>query len=376
MAPNKIALFIPSLTGGGAQRVMIDLAGGLTRDGLLVDLVLVRAYGEFLHLVPHDVRVVDLNKDRTLYSIPALTAYLSREKPDVILSTLEHANVAAIWATILSGHKTKVIIREATTSSHPVYRNGNKLKHEIVHRIHSLTYRCADDIVAVSHGVASDMVDYYKLKHDSISVIYNPVDQEQVRRQALSPLDHPWFTDRSTPILVSVGRLSKEKDYHTLLLSIKIVLEEQNVRLIILGEGSERGPLEKIINDCKLAGHVDLPGFVENPFPYIKNASAFVLSSVCEGLPNVLIQASYLGTPVISTDCPHGPREILDSGRMGRLVPVSDPEAMAKAISETITRIEMPTYCTDSHLDQFTGRHCLSAYRTLISKHRYGNSIQ
>ena len=365
----KISFFVPALNAGGAQKVMIDLASELSLEGFIADIVLVKAQGEFLKSVPDTVHITDLGKSRTLFSIFALAKYIRVEKPNIILSTLPHANVIAIWSKILSRSYSKVIIREATLSSHIVYKTKNFLTAFISHFISRLTYSRADAIVAVSEGVANDTISFYKTDKRKIHTINNPVDFQKISELSKHDITHLWMNDSSIPVIVSVGRLSKEKDYPTLLRAISIVRKSTPVRLIILGEGNERKFLESLISDMALEDSVDMPGFVDNPFPYIKNASVFVMSSICEGMPNALLQAVFLGTPAISTDCISGPNEILDGGRLGMLVEVGHPYELSKAILKTICSPITRSHSIDPYLERYSKKNIIDSYKNLILKY-------
>jgi glycosyltransferase involved in cell wall biosynthesis len=193
-------------------------------------------------------------------------------------------------------------------------------------------YRWADGIVAVSKGVADDLVQVTGLPPERIQVIYNPIVTPELMAKAQDTLDHPWFGPGQPPVILAVGRLDPQKDFHTLIRAFAQVRQIRLSRLLILGEGEERQALEALVCQLGLQDDVCLPGFVANPYPYMTRAGVFVLSSRWEGLPGVLIEALYCGVPLVSTDCPSGPREILANGQYGKLVPVGDVVAMTQAI--------------------------------------------
>jgi len=333
---KRVALFLPSLRGGGAERVMVNLARGFVERGLHVDLVLAKAEGPYLSEVPTGVRVVDLGARRVLYSLPGLVRYLRREQPQAMLSTLNHANIIALWARKLTRVPTRLVIREANTVSVEV-ANVPALKAKLMPYLIKIFYPWADAIVANSRGVAEDLTKLTGLPPDKIKIIYNPVITPKLFAKAEEPLDHPWFRPGEPPVILGVGRLTKQKDFPTLIRAFALVRKERPARLMILGEGEERPKLEALVRELGLEKDVALPGFVDNPYKYMKRAAIFVLSSRWEGLPSVLIEASALGTPVVSTDCPSGPREILEDGRWGKLVPVGNPEALARGIMEALS---------------------------------------
>ena len=206
----------------------------------------------------------------------------------------------------------------------------------------ALAYRWADGILAVSHGVADDIVKTLRISKAKVTVAYNPVDIQSARELGEKSPSHPWFSESGIDVIVAAGRLTKQKDFPTLIRSIARVRSTRDVRLIILGEGEERANLQFLISLLKLDDFIYLPGFELNPFSYFSHAKLFVLSSAWEGLPNVLIQAMACGVPVISTDCPSGPREILENGKWGDLVPVGEDACMARAIVASLTTNEHP----------------------------------
>lgn len=333
---EHIGLFLPSLHGGGAERVMVNLARGFSEQGLKVDLVLSKADGPYLPQVPRDVRVVNLNAQRVLYSLPGLVQYLKEVKPRALLSALDHANVVAILARLLARVPVHLAVSVHSTLSQSSVRSTNLIG-QLAPFWTRVFYPWADTIIAVSQGVAEDLVRISKLDERKVHVIYNPVVTSDLYTKAEELLDHPWFAADQLPVVLGVGRLTEQKDFTTLIRAFAIVKEVFPARLVILGEGEGRTCLEKFVRDLDLEDSVELPGFVSNPYKYIKRAAVFVLSSKWEGLPTVLIEALALGTPVISTNCPSGPSEILEGGKWGRLVPVGDAEALARAILCTLS---------------------------------------
>ena len=339
--PPRVALFVPSLIGGGAERMMVNLADGFASRGLSVDLVLVKASGPYLAEVPSSVRVVALGSSRVSTSLPALVRYLRRERPAALLSTLNHANVTAVLAGVLAGVKTRIVVRQANTlsqSSGAAKKLVSRAMPLLVRRL----YTWADEIVAVSEGVAQDLTRIASLPAARIRVIPNPVVMPNLDALAREPVDHGWFASGAPPIVLGVGRLTKQKDFATLCRAIAMVRQRRPVRLVILGEGEDRAALDGLVTELGIADSVALPGFVTNPFAYMSKASVFVLSSAWEGLPGALIQAMACGTPVIATDCESGPREILQGGLFGRIVPVGNPQAMADAIDAVLAEARRP----------------------------------
>lgn len=315
---------------------MVTLARGFAARGMKVDLVLARAEGPYLAEVPPEVRVVALKTRRVLYSLPGLVCYLRRERPVAMLSTLSHANIIALWARQIARVPMCLVVREATTVGISA-SNAPMLRGRWMPLLMRLFYRWADSVVAVSQGVAEDLIKNIKVPPEKVYVIYNPVVTPELLGKAEEPVEHPWFAPGEPPVILGCGRLTEAKDFPTLIRAFALVRKETPCRLVILGEGEERPKLEALVRELGLEEGVDLPGFVENPYKYMKRAQVFVLSSRWEGLPSTLIQALALGVPVVSTDCPSGPAEILEGGKWGQLVPVGDQRALAYAILASLS---------------------------------------
>jgi glycosyltransferase involved in cell wall biosynthesis len=332
---RPIAFFLPSVRLGGAQRVVVNLVQGITRRGLPVDLVLAEATGVFLDQLPREARVVDLRSRRISRSIGPLIRYLRREQPRVLVSSLTHANLIALWASRLAGRATPVVVTVHNTMSQAATeRIGWAVRLEPF--LMRTFYPWARRIVAVSGGAADDLAPTLGLPREQISVIYNPVITPELLAVSRQRPDHPWFEAGQPPVILGAGRFTRQKDFPTLIRAFGQVRRQLPARLIILGEGDGRASLEALITELGLGDDVALPGFKENAMAYMARSAVFVLSSAWEGLPTVLIEALAAGTRVVSTDCPSGPREILQDGRLGALVPVGDQEALAAALLATL----------------------------------------
>ena len=337
MNPDRVGFFLPSLVGGGAERVMVNIARGMTARGLAVDLVLGQARGPYLQQVPREARVVDLRARRALTSLPGLVRYLRRERPQVLVSSLSHTNVVALWARRMARVGTRLFVTVHNTESDAVRRTPIA-RARLLPLLMRRFYPWADGIVAVSRGVAADVASITQLPLDRIHVIYNPVVTPDVFEKMRVPVDHRWFATDGAPVVLAAGRFTWEKDFPTLIEAFAQVRQRRPARLLILGEGAERPRLEAIVRQHRLEHDVDLPGFVTNPYAYMARCALFVLSSVSEGLPTALIEALATGMRVVATDCRNGPREILQGGRVGRLVPVGDAAALATAILAALER--------------------------------------
>lgn len=338
---KHLTIYLPALYGGGAERVMLNLAQGIAGRGHMVDLVLAQAEGPYLAEVPESVRLVDLgkgsivNRNRTLTRLPSLIRYLRVERPDAMLSALSRANLVAICASRIAGKPRRVVVSQHNTVSMAAPNMPDHLG-RIAPRLAKYIYRWADYVVGVSQGVVDDLVQSVGVPQHLVKVIFNPGVTPELRKKAQERLNHPWFQPGEPPVIIAVGRLSPQKDFPTLLKAFAYLRQTRQVRLLILGEGAERKSLEALAAQLGIEQDVCLPGFVENPYPYMVNASVFVLSSLWEGLPMVLVEALYCGPPIVATDCPSGPREILKNGEFGRLVSVGEPEALAEAIGAAL----------------------------------------
>ena len=330
---TSLCLFLPSLTGGGAERVAVNLVEGFVERGLKVDLVLQNAVGTFLAKVPPEVRVIDLKSPGIVPKTLALMRYLRQEQPKVLLSLLDNVNSAG-WAQRFTGVSTRVVVSVHNNLSQDFRGVKGKLKPYLVR----FSFPWADEIVAVSQGVAEDLARISGLAKENIRVIYNPVVTPELFEKAKEPIDDPWFAPGEPPVLLGVGRLVMQKDFPTLIQAFALVRQRCRARLMILGEGEKRPQLEALVRELGLEGEVSLPGFVQNPYAYMARSGVFVLSSAWEGFGNVVAEAMAAGTSVVSTDCQSGPAEILEGGRYGKLVSVGDVAALAEAILATLSQ--------------------------------------
>jgi glycosyltransferase involved in cell wall biosynthesis len=258
-----------------------------------------------------------------------LARYLRQHRPSALLSSLEYSNLNAILAREISGMNLSVILTIQNTLGR--HSESDQFERLVVFATKGL-FRLADCVVAVSHGVAEDLAKIAPGARRLIRVIYNPVVGPNLYSRSLEKPGHSWLLDGGPPVFLGVGRLVPQKDFSTLLRAFKRVRNQIPARLLILGEGPLRGELESLASELGIREDVSMPGIDANPFPYFRRAPVFVLSSAWEGLANVLIEALALGARVVSTDCPSGPREILEGGRWGSLVRVGDDAAMAQAM--------------------------------------------
>lgn len=338
--------------------MMLNIAGALSARGYTVDLVLVSAEGELLEEVPENVHVTDLAASRVIMSFLPLIQYLKRTSPDALISTITPTNVVAVWALKLASVDTKHIVRVARPESAAAEVQRNTRKERLTARLARRSYPLADEIIAISEGVAQDLAANSSLCR--IHVIYNPVVTEQLKALAEEPVDHAWL-DSEVPVILGVGRLVDQKDFPTLIRAFAKVRETQEARMLILGDGSDRPQLTDLIEQIGLQDDVNLPGFVANPYKYMSRADVFVNSAKHEGFGNVIVEAMMCETPVVATDCLGAPAEILAGGTYGRLVPVGDPQAMADGIIDSLRdpidkallRSRAHDFSVDSAIEQY-----------------------
>ena len=354
-----VAFFLPSLEGGGAERVMLNLLAGFSERGVRTDLVLGTAGGPYLSLVPPAVRIVDLKASRVLRALAPLTKYLRRERPLALVAALDHANLVAMAAGRIAGGKTRTVISLHCTFTRQLQDSPGVRTNAIPWLLGRL-HHWADAIVAVSHGVADDAAGVTGIPRERIEVIYNPVITRTLLPAASEGPSHPWFADDGRRTVLGVGRLVPQKNFRLLIDAFATLRRNHDARLVILGEGPDRAALEALVRQHGLQDVVALPGFVDNPYSCMARAGVFVLSSDFEGLPTALIESLAVGTPVVSTDCESGPREILRGGALGELVPVGDVRALGGAIERALTaprsRLsseELRPYTLDAAVDQF-----------------------
>lgn len=330
---KRVLFLVPSLTAGGAERVLLTLLRHLDRSLFEPHLGLLEAKGEFLGDIPADVIVHDLRISRVRYALPGIVRLAWKVRPDVILSTLAHLNLALILSKPLLPRGTKLLIREATIRS-------TSFQEEFQHQkawvwFCRRLYKRADKIVCLSDSMVRDLVDRFDVPPAKTVRIYNPVDIEAMResaRNGKSPYSGPG------PHLVTAGRLSREKGLDVLLEAMPAIVGQlPNARLTILGEGPLRTQLVQQTESLGLAKSVQFLGYRPNPWPYFKHADLFVLPSRFEGMPNALLEARVCGVPVVATDCPGGIREIADSDPWVSLVPTEDVHSLAEAIVSACT---------------------------------------
>ena len=336
---KKIMFVIPSLEGGGAERVAANLLDALGKTGSEITLCLFgRDHNQYL---PGNIRVryLPVKSTGNFFYVVAkffilifyMRKIIKEEKPNSILSFMDYPNIVAILSNLLSGRRARINISVHTSPTLQLKRYSNNRWNGIISILMRLLYNKADKIIAVSSFIKGDLIKNYGIKESGVMVIYNPVDIEKINTLASEEISLQLIKEE-VPIIISVGRLSREKGHEFLLKAFAIMRKKVRMRLVILGEGEEERNLGKLSRNLGINNDVVLLGYDKNPYKYMKRASIFVLSSLYEGFPNVLIEAMACGTPVISTQYNPYPHEIIEHGKNGLLVPVADENALAEAM--------------------------------------------
>lgn len=354
-----IAIFNPWPGHGGSDRMLVNLSRGLVDLGQMVDFLVRRPDGPYLSLLPPQVRVVELGTSHFLRILLPLSRYLRQERPAVLLSAMR-SDREALRGRRLAAVTTRIFVRIETNLSQRDSQRNLLRRWRSRCRVHAL-FPQADGLIAVSRGVAEEVTKIPGVAPEKIHAVQNPVVSPELTALAASPVDHPWFTTEGPPVILAAGGMRRSKDFPTLIRAFARVRGRRPGRLVVLGEGRQRRKLEVIAARLGVDCDVSFPGFVTNPYAYMAKASLLVLSSAWEGSPNVLVEALAVGTPVVATDCRSGPREILQDGRYGPLVPVGDAEAMAGAITRTL----------DAPLPAETLKVAAEPYRLHMSCRRY-----
>ena len=324
---KRLLILRPSMGQGGADRVTLNLLQLIDQDKFDVHLVLTKARGELFEEIPEGVNVHSLNARSLSTAWLPLMRVIRRIDPDVVFSTSSGANIIAVIARLLNGKQARLVLSERNV----LYHGGKTIKRRIVVLLKRLLYHKADCITSVSGGVREDLIQTLGLSPTQIRVVYNPIVTDDLPMLMKEEINHPWFRE-TTPIVLGVGRLVREKDFKTLIEAFSVVHEKRECRLVILGSGPLEADLKRLVKRLSLSRDVWFAGYDKNPFRYMSKCSVFVLSSRDEGLPGVLIQAMACGAPVVATNCHAGPAEIVTEGIDGFLVPVGDVNEMAERI--------------------------------------------
>ena len=398
----RIAFLLESFTGGGVERNTLVLTSMLAAEGHSVSLVVCQNKGPLKDRLDPAVqlkvldagsmmqgRLLALKADPSAFSrmllpvlvaaqppkplryLAALSSYLREKSPDAVVAATPHINLLAVWGKILSGVETRLVLGERIQIRHYL-KQRTGWRHRFVLPLMGKTYVHADSILAVSNGVADELSDAAGIDRRLIRTVYNPVVVDTLLKGKSEPVQHPWFEPGQPPVILSVGRLSEQKDYPMLIDAFAKARQQRDARLVILGEagnpkktGKRQAELMNIARALGVADDVDLPGFDSNPYKYMSASAAFALSSTYEGLPTVLIEAMACGCPVASTDNP-GAVEILENGKWGEVVPVGDANAMSEALLRLLDGKWSGEFVSQ-RAAEFTGAKAVKNYESILS---------
>ncbi len=336
MSQRPVTLLFATSGHSGVDRVVANLLPEFARVPRQFHLLTIRNHGPLISdRLPANIREIRLGVGTKKLVMPPLALYLRRHRPEVLLTANHQLNRAALMARRLTGVDTRVVIRMGMSLTAMGAEMG-RAKRERLFASMRRWYPLADAVVTPSQGVADDLERLAHVAHDRLHVIRNPLLNPRFYEQAAEPVEHAWYGDAGTPVILAAGSLEPRKDFPTLLRAFARLRQRRDARLVILGEGKERERLTRLADALGVAAHVSLPGFDGNPYRHMARADVFVLSSRREGASAVIIEAMACGTPVVSTDCPSGPAEALANGELGRLVAVGDDVAMAEAIEQTL----------------------------------------
>ncbi|WP_085902000.1 glycosyltransferase [Kiloniella majae] len=357
--PPRLMFVLPSLIGGGAEKVFVDLANWMVEQGVDVHIVCIQHTGALRENVSSSVHVHTLHVSRLLFAIPALRRVIKATNPDAILSTMTHVNFILLLATrLLGNYSGQLAIQEVA-----LFSRSRGMKDRVLSFFLKFIYSRADRVIAVSDGIAIELSKLLP-NRQSIDVIANPINLKKIKILSQHGGSHPWLLDNSLKVVLAVGRLSNEKDFPTLIRAFaKVHNANENTRLIILGDGTLRNSLQELIHELSISDCVEMPGFVENPYVMMAQADLFVLSSVAEGFALVLAEALACGCPVVTTDCGAEPKKMIEQGRFGHITPVGNDDAMAIIILKSLETVShknnMPehirTYDIDVIAHQYLG---------------------
>lgn len=359
---GHVAFLLPNMGAGGAERLTLDLMAGFIARGVQVDLVLLARTGAFLSLVPEGVRIIDLAAPRLRKAFLPLRRYLAREKPDALVAAMWPLTVVAVAAAAGLAQRPRVILSDHCPLKQQYAQRLGQLRLSML-----ATYRFADAVVGVSDGLSDELAELAGISRARVTTIANPVPRP--RQSGVDPQD--LWQGRKGKRLLSVGTLKAEKNHALLIDAFALATRDQDAVLAIVGEGEARGRLEAQMTCLGLADRVLLPGYAATPGDWYAGADLFVLSSDYEGFGNVMVEAMHFGLPVVATDCPYGPADVLGAdvlraGRWGALVPRGDAVALARAMCKTLATPHDPAAQIERAMD-YSQERAVAGYWQLMA---------
>jgi len=366
VANKRLAVLLSFSGDGGVERMVTHLCTEFANH-VQVDLLAIKAQGHHVSRIPPSVNLIRLESRHSWTSVGEIARYLRQAKPDAMLVAKDRAGRAAIRARARVGAQMPLWIRLGTNLSAALERKSafNRwLRTAPMRRLYAL----ASGVIAVSEGVRQDTLAITGLAPERVRVIRNPVITPELEALAREPVDHPWLPpreQRGEPVIMGMGRLTRQKDFPTLIRAFAAMQAQRPARLILLGEGRDRDALAALAQELGVADRLHFAGFQKNPYAWLSKADLFVLSSAWEGSPNALTEALALGVPSVSTRCPSGPDELLAEGRYGPLVNVGDHAALAVAMSQVLAEPLAPAMLRQA-VDEYRVERSAAAYlRTL-----------
>ena len=333
MEQKKVLFFIYQMGKGGAARTLLNIMNNLDRQKFKPILVTLNYNGEYEQYVKDDIQFIKLKQKRLRNAIFPLAKVIRNVQADIVFSTIPNYNTIAILANKFSFSKAKSIVREADNLG------GSRLV-DLKLRLYGMLYRTTDQVVSLSDGVKENLVKKYKVKRENIEVIYNPIDLKHIEQEINSgklPKEHEQIFQKGEPVVITAGRLVKQKDHFTLIKAFAETNKKVPSQLVILGEGPLKDELMQLSQTLNVNERVHFLGFQDNPYIYFHKANLFVLTSIHEGFSHVIAEALACGTPVVSTDCKSGPSEVLDKGKYGMLCEVGNVDEISTGMLQTLT---------------------------------------
>lgn len=367
---EKISIITPSLNGGGAEKVAVNLANYYASTGHNVDLVVFKLIGPYQLMVSDKVNLVNLDVTRTRYAFFKIRSYLKNNQNARVLSVIRDSNIFVGLAAFGLQLK-KLSFREANTLD--AVENQKLPRKSFYKLLMKIAYGRADNVIANSDDTKSDLVAHNIVCANKVEVIRNPVLVPEYQQLKFTEVDEDWFRQTETKVILTVGRLHIQKNYHFLVSAFKDVYQaDKSARLMVVGEGDEKPRLLAQIDKEGLTDVVKIVEFQNNIYPYYENADVFALSSQWEGFGNVLVEALSVGLPVVSTNCPGGPKMILENGKYGTLVPLGDKQAYVDAL---LKALENPSKSQDSieYAKRFTVESVAKEYLEVMDRAKSSN---
>jgi glycosyltransferase involved in cell wall biosynthesis len=368
----RVTFFIPSYGDGGVERDFVNTARGLSGLGVTVDFVTAQGGEPYMEALPESVPLVRLGGTARIGpSFDSFVKYLRKSPPDVLLCGKDTAFASALAARSRAGVSVPIVMRPGTVVSAKFRASRFWRRVDIYRRMRR--YRRADLLIGVSEGVADDVTRLAGVDRRAIEVIHSPIVTPRLYERAVERVLHPWLMAKDCPVILAAGGLRRQKDFSTLLRAFALARKNRKLRLIIVGRGRLLNPLKRLTRRLDVADHVDFAGFVENPYPLFAAADVFALSSLWEGLGNVLVEALALGRRVVATDCPSGPREVLADGRYGTLVPVRAPGRMAQALLDALDSPSPEPRAMREAIDKYTIEFSTMRYKDVMERLALGS---